>query len=262
MFHQLGYLRHALSNTDLKRSTDRAIATDFRASHDLGVNTEPKITYSKNVGNDERLEESTSWKTIQQRPRTFESGFQTDLVDTKRRVGYLDQQSNERRVADEEAIEEQRQEIITFRLPLETRTTEEIYETTVTKESKQKNRQIIEIRSQTNQDTKDTTSMKSETTEWTRPFGTPVKRQPRRSQSPEELVEESYEVLSTLIRPPNGNFLVASTAPRTTVIQNYPESPSNKVQSSEDDSSYCEEWTVTEAKRKKDGQTVKTIIDR
>jgi hypothetical protein len=35
-----------------------------------------------------------------------------------------------------------------------------------------------------------------------------------------------------------------------------------KPPSSEDDSSYCEEWTVTEAKRKHDGQTIKTIIDR
>lgn len=260
MFHQLGYLRHTQSNTDLKRSTDRGISTEIRSSHELGVNTEPKITYSKNVGNDERMDESMAWKTVHQRPRTFESGFQTDLVDTKRRVGYLDQESKRREGDDEEAIEEQRQEIITFRLPLETRTTEEIYETTVTTESKQKNRQIIEIRSQTNQDNKDT--KKSETTERTKPFSTPIRRQPRRSQSPEELVEESYEVLSTVIRQPEGNFLIASNNPRATIIQKYPESPSNKLQSSEDDSSYCEEWTVTEAKRKKDGQTVQTIIDR
>ena len=247
MFHQLGYLRHTLSNTDLKRSTDRGISTDYRASHDLGVNTEPKITYSKNVGNDERMEES-SWKTTSRRARTFESGFQTDLVDTKRRVGYLDQESKS---IDEEAIEEQRQEVITFRVPLETRT-EEIYETTVTTETKQKNRQIIEIRNQSNANNKDTTLMKSETTE----------RKPRRSQSPEELIEESYEILSTLVKPRDGNFLITSNSPRTTVIQKYPDSSPNKFQSSEDDSSYCEEWTVTEAKRKKDGQTVQTIIDR
>lgn len=257
MFHQLGYLRHTLSNTDLKRSTDRGISTDSRSSHDLGVNTEPKITYSKNVGNDERIEES-SWKTTSQRSRTFESGFQTDLVDTKRRVGYLDQES---KVVDEEAIEEQRQEVITFRVPLETRT-EEIYETTVTTETKQKNRQIIEIRNQSNANNKETTLMKSETTERTRPVGTLTERKPRRSQSPEELVEESYEILSTLVKPRDGKFLITSTSPRTTVIQKYPDASPNKFQSSEDDSSYCEEWTVTEAKRKKDGQTVQTIIDR
>lgn len=259
MFHQLGYLRHTLSNTDLKRSTDRAIATESRSSHDLGVNTEPKITYSKNVGNDERIDES-SWKTTSRRTRTFESGFQTDLVDTKRRVGYLDQESKVTAV-DEEAIEEQRQEVITFRVPLETRT-EEIYETTVTTETKQKNRQIIEIRNQTNANNKETTSMKSEIIERTKPVGTSIEIKPRRTQSPEELVEESYEVLSTLVKPRDGNFLVTSTSPRTTVIQNYSDSSPSKIQSSEDDSSYCEEWTVTEAKRKKDGQTVQTIIDR
>jgi hypothetical protein len=214
--------------------------------------------YSKNVGNDERSEEYIC-QTIYRRPQTFESGFQTDLVDTKRRVGYLDQQ-----LKDEETIEEQRQQIITFRVPLETRTTEEIYETTVTTETKQNNRQIEEIRSQTKHDNVDTTFMKSEITEWTRPLGTPMAtNQPKRqSKSPEQLIEESYEVVSTLAKPRDGDFLITSTSPRTTIIQTQTDSSAHKLQSSEDDSSYSEEWTVTEAKRKKDGQTVKTIIDR
>ena len=66
------------------------ISTERRQSHELGVNTEPKIMYSKNVGNDERSEEYVC-QTIYRRPQTFESSFQTDLVDTKRHVGYLDQ---------------------------------------------------------------------------------------------------------------------------------------------------------------------------
>lgn len=266
MFHQLGYLRHNLSNTDFKRSTDRSISTEHRQSHELGVNTEPKITYSKNVGNDEISEEYTCNAIFRQPPRTFELGFQTDLVDTKRRVGYLDQELKVV-VDDDDAIEEQRQEIITFRLPLETRTTEEIYETTITTETKQQSRQIEEIRSQTTKhDNVDTTFMKSETTEWTRPFGstTPIdtKQQKGRTKSPEQLVEESYEVVSTLTKPRETNFVITSTTPGTTIIQTHADSSTTKLQSSEDDSSYCEEWTVTEAKRKQDGQTVRTIIDR
>jgi hypothetical protein len=188
--------------------------------------------YSKNVGdfdvriNDQRTEEEYTCNILYHQPRTF---------DTKRRVDYI---NNELKIEDEEAIEEQRQEIITFRLPLETRTTEEIYEATITTETKQSNRQIEEIRTSKNLDT---TFVKNETTGI------------KRSKTPEQLVEESYEVVSTLTKPRDGNFLVTSSDLSTTKLQQ---------QSSEDDSSYNEEWTVTEAKRKQDGQTVKTIIDR
>ena len=256
MFHQLGYLRHNVSNTDMKRSTDRGICTERRQSHELGVNTEPKIMYSKNVGNDEQSEEYIC-HTIYRRPQTFESGFQTDLLDTKRHVGYLDQQM---KTEDEEAIEEQRQEIITFRVPLETRTTEEIYETTVTTETKQNTRQVEERRTPPKSENVDSSYMKSETTEWTRSLGT--KQSQRQSKSPEQLVEEAYEVVSTLTKPRDTDFLITSTSPRSTVVQTQTDASMTKFQSSEDDSSYSEEWTVTEAKRKKDGQTVKTIIDR
>jgi hypothetical protein len=212
--------------------------------------------YSKDVGDfdvrvkEEKYEEFT-WNSVYgQKARTFERGFQTDLVDTKRHVGYLDR---ELKVVDEDNVEEQRQEIITFRLPLERRITEEIYETTITTETKQKNQQIEEIRSRNKSDD----YIKSETKEWTRPF-----TDKKRLKSPEELVEESYEVVSTLKKPRDGDFLIASTGPRSTIIQKSSDASATKLQSSEDDSSYCEEWTVTEAKRKQDGQTVKTIIDR
>jgi hypothetical protein len=122
----------------------------------------------------------------------------------------------------------------------------------------------------------DTTTIKSETTEWTRSLGSSTmkssidttRHETTRSRSPEELVEESYEVVSTLAKPHDADFLITSTSPRSTKIssslttQRYIDSTSGKPPTSEDDSSYCEEWTVTEAKRKQDGQTVKTIIDR
>ncbi len=106
--------------------------------------------------------------------------------------------------------------------------------------------------------------MKSEITEWTKSLGTPMstKQSKRSSNSPEQLVEESYEVVSTLTKPRDKDVLIASTSPRTATIQTHADSSTTKLQSSEDDSSYCEEWTVTEAKRKQDGRTVKTIIDR
>jgi hypothetical protein len=223
--------------------------------------------YSKNVGdfdvriNNEIMEEYT-WNAIYRQPRRFETGFQTDLFDTKRRVGYLDQ---ELKIVDEEAIEEQRQEIITFRLPLETITTEEIYETTITTETKQNNLQIEEIQSEKKRNNFDRTSIKSETTEWTRSLDSSIdnKQQPkRRSKSPEELIEELYEVVSTVTQPHEGEFLITSTTPRSTIIQKSANLSTTKLPSSEDDSSYSEEWTVTEAKRKRDGQTVQTIIDR
>jgi len=205
--------------------------------------------YSKTVGDfDVHIDDQ---RTFYRPSRTFESSFQTDLFDTKRHVGYID---NELKIKDENIIEEQQQEIITFRLPLERQTTEEIYETIITTETKQNNRQIEEIQSENKLENFDRTFTKSETTEWTRPLdNTGIKstidnkQQKKRSNSPEELIEESYEILSTLIKPRDEKYADLSTT---------------KLQSSEDDSSYSEEWIVTEAKRKQDGQTVKTIIDR
>lgn len=185
-------------------------------------------------GHDENYEELT-WYSSYKRPQTIECGFQTDLFDTKRNVGYLDQ---ELKIDDEDMIEEQRQEIITFRLPLERRTTEEIFETTIVTETKQSN-QIEEI-----------SRIQNETTE------------KQRSSSPEQLVEESYEVVSTLTKPSDGSFLITATSPRTTIVKKIDQASPSKFQSSEDDSSYCEEWTVTESKRKQDGQTVSTTIER
>ncbi len=95
-----------------------------------------------------------------------------------------------------------------------------------------------------------------------------TKQEKTRSHSPEELVEESYEVVSTLTKLHDVDFPLASSSPRSTTgssaatTQRYTDLSGGKLLSSEDDSSYCEEWTVTEAKRKQDGQTVKTIIDR
>ena len=122
----------------------------------------------------------------------------------------------------------------------------------------------------------DTTIIKSETTEWVRSLGSNTMKssidnttqEKTRSRSPEELVEESYEVVSTLTKPHGEEYLFTSTSPRTTMssssatTQRYVDTTSGKHPTSEDESSYCEEWTVTEAKRKQDGQTVKTIIDR
>ncbi|CAF0777396.1 unnamed protein product [Adineta steineri] len=240
IFHQLGYLRHNLSNTDIKRSTDRGITTERRQSRELAVNTEPRIMYSKDVGDyDVRVvndkHEAFTWNSLYGQTTTHESGFQTDLSDTKRHVGYINRD-------DEDTIEEQRQEIITFRLPLESRTTEETYETTITTEIQENNRQIEEMYE---------TSITTDT------------KQQKRANSPEELVEESYEIISTLAKPPqHGDFFLTSNTPQLTIIQTRPQSSINKLQSSEDDSSYCEEWTVTEAKRKQDGETIQTVIDR
>jgi hypothetical protein len=216
--------------------------------------------YSKDVGDfDVRItnERELTYDSLYERPLTSEHGFQTELFDTKRDVGYI---KRSLKPADEDIIEEQRQEVITFRLPLEARTTEEIYETTITTETKQNNRQYEEIRSKNKLENIDTTIVKSEMTEWTRSLGN--NEQKKRLNSPEELVEESYEVVSTLTKPKYGEFLITSSSPRSTVIQRYGDVSTTKLQSSEDDSSYCEEWTVTEAKRKEDGQTMRTIIDR
>ncbi|CAF0876906.1 unnamed protein product [Rotaria sordida] len=263
IFHQLGYLRHNLSNTDFKRSTDRSTITERQQLRDLAVNTEPKIMYSKNVGdydvrlNDNKYEELISYP-LYGRPRTYDCGFQTDLFDTKRHVGYINRE-------DEDIIEEQRQEIITFRLPLERQTTEEIYETTIITETKKNNQQIEEIHHKNKLDNFDKKIIKSETTEWIRTSdNNDIKSSiniQQRSKSPEELIEESYEIVSTITKPHDGNFLIAAINPQTTIVQRYDNMSPTKLQSSEDDSSYCEEWTVTEAKRKQDGQTIKTIID-
>ena len=220
--------------------------------------------YSKDVGDydvrrqNERYlleEEEVTWRSLSKRPTTFERSLQTDLSDTKRELGYIDHRLLQ---DEEEAVEEQRQEIITFRLPLEERTTEEIYETTITTETKQNNRQIEEIHSRPKPTQMDTsTSMKSELTEWTRSLGShgrisSTDQQKQRAKSPEELVEESYEVVSTMTKPKDGHFLVTGTSPRLASIQRYADVSTSKIQSSEDDSAYREEWTVSDAK----GQTV------
>lgn len=194
VFHQLGHLRHTPSNTDIRRSTDRAISTDRQHFRELAVNTEPKIMYSKDVGDGD----------VRYRFRTFESGFQTDLFDTKRTVGYLDDQ--------EDVVEEQRQEIITFRLPIEERTTEEIYETTITTEKKEN---LEEIRTK------------------------------RRSQSPEQLIEESYEVVSTVTKPKDGNILVTSTNPGVVQIQRFAERSTTTIGQSNE---VQEHWKVTDVR--------------
>jgi hypothetical protein len=245
--------------------------------------------YSKNVGdfdvrigNDENEKEyiehqEFTWNNLygrQNQSTTFERGFQTDLHDTKREVGYIERPLKQH----EDSIEEQRQEIITFRIPQHSYepTIEETYETTITTEKNQNNQQFEEIRSQVKHDDVDTTFIKSEITEWTRSLGSStmksstdnIKQEKTRSRSPEELVEESYEVISTLTKPRDTEFLITATSPRpatsssSSKTQLYVDLTAGKPPSSEDDSSYCEEWTVTEAKRKQDGQTVKTIIDR
>lgn len=279
VFHQTGHLRHNVSNTDSKSSADRSTGTEYRQTYDLTVNTEPKPTYTKAVsGQGDRREfyehEERTWNTSypQRVPSsTYERSFQTDLYDSKRDTEYITRPSRQQ----EDSIEEQRQEIITFRLPQQAppTTTEEIYETTVTTE-----RQPTYQTSQTKHEAVDTSFMKSETTEWTRSLGTSamtssssssnIRQEQARSHSPEELVEESYEVISTLAKPRDADFLITSSSPRattassTTTTQRYLDLSAGKTASSEDDSSYCEEWTVTEAKRKQDGQTIQTIIDR
>jgi hypothetical protein len=205
---------------------------------------------------------------------TYEHSFQTDLHDTKRDVGYTEIPIKQQ----EDTIEEQRQEIITFRLPQKSpeTTVEETYETSITTERQQNNQQFEEIRSQMKHEDVDTTIIKSETAEWIRSLGSSAmkssidttKQEETRSRSPEELVEESYEVVSTLAKPRDSGYLITSTSPRSTTTltssttQRYVDTATGKPPTSEDESSYCEEWTVTEAKRKQDGQTVKTIIDR
>ncbi|CAF1614470.1 unnamed protein product, partial [Adineta ricciae] len=246
IFHQLGHLRHNLTNTDMKRSTDRAISTERRQSRDLAINTEPKIMYSKDVGDyDVRVgevrNEEFTWNSLYGRVATFERGFQTELVDTNRRVGYLSQ---------EDDVEEQRQEVITFCLPLETQTTEEIYETTITTETMESNRQIEEIY-ETNVTTDKTLDRV---------------QQQQRAHSPEELIEESYEIVSTLTKPRNGDVIITTNSPRSTLVESRTTAAAavaaTKASMSEDENSYCEEWTVTEAKRKEGGETVQTTIDR
>jgi len=250
--------------------------------------------YSKDVGdfdvrivNDENEREYVehqefTWNNLYGRraplhsqPTTYECGFQTDLHDTKREVGYIERPLKHH----EESIEEQRQEIITFRVPQQSYEpiTEETYEATVTTEREQNNKQFEEIRTEKKYDNVDTTLIKSEVTEWTRSLGSSAmkssidttKQKTTRSRSPEELVEESYEVVSTLTKPNDEQFLTTSSSPKSKQVssalstaRHYVEVNPGKATSSEDDSSYCEEWTVTEAKRKQDGQTVKTIIDR
>ena len=290
IFHRLGHLRNSVSNTDSIRSTDRSTITERQPSRDLAMNTEAKIMYSKDVGDfDVRVtddqherhmveQQEFTWNTLYGRraplhsqSTTYEQGLQTDLRDTKRDVGYVARPTKAR----EETMEEQRQETISFRLPQRAAPetmTEETYESTVTTG----NRPYEEMRTQTKHDNVDTTLIKSETTEWTRSLGSTAlksametSREQRllRSQSPEDLVEESYEVVSTVNKPEETAYLITSSRPKSTVgsstTQRYTTDPSlSKPVSSEDDSSYCEEWTVTEAKRKQDGQTVKTIIDR
>ena len=282
IFHQLGHLRHSLSNTDNKRSTDRSTLTERRQSHDLAVNTEPKIMYSKDVGDfdvrhgDERRfvqHEEYTYSSLHNRPTMLERGFQTELFDTHRDVGYVERQ---RLLQQEETVDEQLHELLTIRLPVEQLTTEEIYETTITTETTENNRQYEEIRiipppPPVEIIDETTTTMKSELIEWTRSMGSHGRPPPpnysqhpekQRSTTPEELVEESYEVVSTCASATDGSFLITSASPRATVMQRYGEPSTSKVELSEEDGSYREEWTVTDAKHQHDGQTVKTIIDR
>lgn len=257
------------------------------------MNTEAKIMYSKDVGDfdvrvtdDDRQggfeeHQEFTWNALYGRraplhsqSTAFEQGFQTDLRDTQREVGYVARPLKSR----EDNVEEQRQEIITFRVPQRTAPetmTEESYETTVVTNNRPSNRKYEETRTRTKYDNADTTIIKSETSEWTRSLGstaltssmeTSREQRKARSQSPEDLVEESYEVVSTVTQPEQTEFLMTSTRPKSTMVssttQRHLDTSASKPVSSEDDSSYCEEWTVTEAKRKQDGQTVKTIIDR
>ena len=265
-----------MSNTDSKRATDRSTITERQQSRDLAVNTEPKIMYSKDVGDfDVRVnsneqqreyhdEQEFTWSTLHGRrapsSTTYERTFQKDLIDTQREVGVVPRPSKQR----EETVEELRQELITFRSPQQS--TEESYETTVIRDAQPSSRQFDEMRKQTKHEEVDTTIVKSEMTEWTRSLGGSAglksslhsPSQPAaRPRTPEELVEESYEVVSTLTQPSDVDFAGKSSSARGTLT-----SSTQKAPSSEDESSYCEEWTVTEAKRKQDGQTVKTIIDR
>lgn len=83
-FNLLGNFRNVMSNTEVRRSTDRSTFTDRHPSRDLAINTEPKITYSKDVGDfDVRYQ-------FDRRP-SREFGLQTDLVDTRRTLGYMDE---------------------------------------------------------------------------------------------------------------------------------------------------------------------------
>jgi hypothetical protein len=289
----LGSLRHSLSNTDARRSTDRSTITERQQSRDLAINTEPKIMYSKDVGDYDVRKSDTNVDDNQQREyfeeheftwnalhgrraplhsqsATYEQSLQTDLYDTQRELGYIVRPLKTK----DDTIEEERQEIITYRVPIERSldaTTEETYETIVTTENR---RPYEENVTQTKHENIDTIIRKSELTEWSRLIGNrnvhaSINTQQdgkHRSQSPEELVEESYEVVSTLTKPNDGTYLITSTKPTPNVssssTQRIIDPSASKPVSSEDDSSYCEEWTVTEAKRKQDGQTVKTIIDR
>ena len=233
--------------------------------------------YSKDVGDfDVRVnsneqqreyheEQEFTWSTLHGGRRapssTHERTIQTGLIDSQREVAHVPRPSKQR----EETVEELRQELITFRLPPQS--TEESYETTVIRDARPSSRQFDEMRKQTQYEEVDTTIVKSEMTEWTRSLGggsvglqsslhspSHVAARPR---TPEELVEESYEVVSTLTQPSDVDLMGKSSSARGTLT-----SSTQKAPSSEDESSYCEEWTVTEAKRKQDGQTVKTIIDR
>ncbi|CAF0943841.1 unnamed protein product, partial [Didymodactylos carnosus] len=359
IFYQLGHYRHALSNTDLKRSTDRSTLTDLRPSRDLGINTEPKIMYSKDVGDfdvrvkeneqESRYTEEITWnKLVGAEPlqrslhdlssrtfgtqsdtqRTSDRSLMTDLYDTKRDVGYTEYVRRTSPASSEDTVQEQRQEIITFRIPGKDHLyfveeppvpredlTEETYEQISTTTTETRRRQIEEmmtkqkqlqrqdeetrrLKTQTQGDTRKyepgMTIVSSEYSEWSRPFGISTtstttsssKQQQtseRRSNSPEDLVEESYEVVQTITKPPTdfkttsafSPFGIQSGSHYTTVdtdTVNRSRTVNSaliktrgqdiKPASSEDDSSFYEEWTVTEAKRKQDGQTVKTIIDR
>ncbi|CAF0844927.1 unnamed protein product, partial [Didymodactylos carnosus] len=353
IFHQLGHYRHALSNTDLKRSTDRSTLTEARPSKDLGINTEPKIMYSKDVGDfdvrikeneqESRYTEEITWNrllgvepirrslhdlssrtfgTQSDTQRTSERSLMTDLYDTKRDIGYIERIRRMSPASSEDTVEEQRQEIITFRIPgkdhlyfVEERPvhkedlTEEMYEQILTTTTETRRRQMEDLmikqkqqqrqEEETRRHQKQTqsnvtiyepgmTSVKSEYSEWSRPLGVstiiPSSRQQqtstgRRSNSPEDLVEESYEIVQTITKPPT-NFTTTSSAlssfdsergtyyttvntgsdtiNRTTssITAATTDKPDTKPPSSEDDSSFYEEWTVTEAKRKQDGQTL------
>jgi hypothetical protein len=232
MFHQLGHLRHSLANTEIRRATDRSTLTERRPSRDLAINTEPKITYSKDVGDfDVRRQlvehDERSWQSYLHQPVTSERALQTELFDTKRDVGYID----------DALVEEQRQEILTFRLPLKHVTTEEIYETTVTTENKQSHREVEELH-------KRVAAEQSYAHERVIPIDV---SECRSRSAPEELIEECYEVVSTVSQP------LASTS-----VQRYADLCTTTLDSHEDLTSFHDEWTLSEGQRPLET----TMIDR
>ena len=261
--------RHTASGPDeIKRGRDTSTDTSTLTVHQVrgSGNDYPPECFARHASTDTRTLISTRDKFSATIPivQVVRNDAQTQsTLAPKEKENHVFEQHEivwtQRQPPIEDTVEEQRQEIVTFRLPRPTvePLTEESYETTITTERTQTNDQH---RSQIKQDLVDTTFRKSELTEWTRTLGSShtsksstetIQHEQKRPKTPEQLVEESYEVISTVKKPQS-----------IKIQRQFIDSSFGKTASSEDDSSYCEEWTVTEAKRKQDGQTVKTIIDR